>query len=102
MRDLLLLCDTMIGATDDQIFYSKSTSTAGSGPCSTRLTKRTSAIRKFTGEFHGFEFFRYSMWRRRLTRVVNKVARQFALVHVHANNFASLSSTALCCRTSWR
>ena len=46
-------------------------------------------IRQLTGEFHGFEFFRYSMWRQRLTRVVNKVARQFALVHVHANNFAS-------------
>ena len=46
-------------------------------------------IRQITGEFHGFEFFRYPVWRERMVRAMTKVARRFALVHVHANNCAS-------------
>lgn len=49
-------------------------------------------VRQITGELHGFEFFHYKPWWQRTQRVLKKLSKQFALVHVHANNSAAITS----------
>ncbi len=54
-----------------------------------------SLIERFSqivGEFHAFEFVAYPEWRARCRRVIDKITDRFALVHVHANNYASCTT----------
>jgi hypothetical protein len=51
-----------------------------------------SRIAQITGEFHAFECLSYPVWRRRAQRALKKITDHFALVHVHANNFAASSN----------
>lgn len=48
-----------------------------------------SRITQITGEFHAFEFMVYPEWRARCRRAIEKLTSIFAVVHVHANNYAS-------------
>lgn len=51
-----------------------------------------SRVAQITGEFHAFEFMAYPEWRARCRRVIEKLTSIFAVVHVHANNYASTTT----------
>ena len=45
-------------------------------------------------ELHCFEHLADPAWRRLAERVLRRLASSFAVVHVHANNFAGMSAIA--------
>jgi hypothetical protein len=53
-----------------------------------------SRFSQIVGEFHYFEGFAYPDWRQLCSRVLKKLSDIYAVVHVHANNFADLSNIA--------
>jgi hypothetical protein len=53
-------------------------------------------LKRFTQiicEFHRFENLSDLAWRARVIRVLNKISNAYSLIHVHANNYASVNNT---------
>ncbi|RFD21517.1 hypothetical protein DY926_00355 [Komagataeibacter melaceti] len=53
-----------------------------------------SRIAQITGEFHAFEWMFYPEWRRQTQIALENITDHFALVHVHANNYAASTNIA--------
>lgn len=53
-----------------------------------------SCFAQIVGEFHGFGSMIDPQWNDRARRVFEKLSAQFAVVHVHANNYCGLNSVA--------
>jgi hypothetical protein len=51
-------------------------------------------FRQIVGEFHGFEWLHDPYYGGRIARVLEKLAKTHALVHVHANNYAGAANIA--------
>lgn len=59
--------------------------------------KSLARVSQIVGEFHSFENLTFPQWRHRASRVLSKITDQFALVHVHANNWARQTIVANIC-----
>jgi hypothetical protein len=53
-----------------------------------------SRFTQIVGEFHYFQGFADFNWRQLISRVLNKLADTYGIVHVHANNFAGFSNVS--------
>ncbi len=53
-----------------------------------------SRFSQIVGEFHYFQGFSDAHWRRLFARVLKKLSKAYAVVHVHANNYAGFSNIA--------
>ena len=53
-----------------------------------------SRFSQIVGEFHYFQAFSDVQWRRLFARVLEKLSNSYAVIHVHANNFAGFSNVS--------